>query len=101
MQLHRVKGQFGADTGVSMKLYHREDKWSWCTLDAIHLLINHRSYRKLYLANGIYYHHTIFILCFFTVLLDPSYKDYPVFDEKNVRNYPYQFGEMAREILES
>jgi len=38
---------------------------------------------------------------FLITLVDADNKDYPVFDEKNVRNYPYQFGEMAREILDS
>jgi hypothetical protein len=43
--IHRVKGDFGAATGVSMSLY-KNLKFDWRHLDAIHLLMNHRSYRE-------------------------------------------------------
>jgi hypothetical protein len=45
--IHRVKGDFGADTGVSMSLYTTK-KSDWRRLDVIHLLMNHRSYSELY-----------------------------------------------------
>ena len=42
-KIHRVKGAFGADAGVSMRLYN-DNNFNWQELDAIHLLMNHRSY---------------------------------------------------------
>lgn len=42
--IHRVKGDFGADTGVSSNLYRHSKDLDWHKLDAIHLLINHRYY---------------------------------------------------------
>ena len=72
--IHRVKGNFGADTGISQRLYkNRQHRWR--QLDAIHLLINHRYY------------------------LDPNFSKIPVFDEINIQTYEYPFGEMAREVL--
>ena len=43
--VHRVKGNFGADTTVSMSLYDNPT-FNWRHLDAIHLLVNHRDYSK-------------------------------------------------------
>lgn len=43
--IHRVKGAFGAATGTSLQLYTNVN-FNWRELDAIHLLINHRSYRN-------------------------------------------------------
>ena len=72
--IHRVKGNFGADKGISQGLYkNRQHRWR--QLDAIHLLINHRYY------------------------LDPNFSKIPVFDEINIQTYEYPFGEMAREVL--
>jgi hypothetical protein len=42
-----VKGNFGADTGVSMSIYTNK-KSDWRRLDVIHLLMSHRSYRELF-----------------------------------------------------
>ena len=44
--IHRVKGDFGADTSVSMSLYDNPT-FNWRHLDAIHLLVNHRVYSKI------------------------------------------------------
>lgn len=50
----------------------------WRQQDTIHLLINHRSY------------------------LDKEHiKEYPEFNEKNIKDYPYTFGIMAREVLDT
>ncbi|KAI9563498.1 hypothetical protein GHT06_010961 [Daphnia sinensis] len=73
--IHRVKGDFGVDTGVSVSIY-KNPIMDWRRLDIIHLLSGHRSY------------------------LDPNYNTTPVFDENNIRTYPYAFGEMAREVLD-
>ncbi|XP_046640933.1 uncharacterized protein LOC124326253 isoform X2 [Daphnia pulicaria] len=73
--IHRVKGDFGAATGVSMSLY-KNLKFDWRHLDVIHLLMNHRSY------------------------LDPNYNKTPVFDENNIRTYEYPFGDMVRHLLD-
>jgi hypothetical protein len=50
--IHRVKNNFGADTGVSMSLY-KNPKFDWRHLDVIHLLMSHRSYSK-YILRRIY-----------------------------------------------
>ena len=42
--------------------------------DTVHLLMNHRSY------------------------LDKHFKEYPEFNESNIVNYPYTFGQMARDV---
>ncbi|XP_046641059.1 uncharacterized protein LOC124326343 [Daphnia pulicaria] len=73
--IHRVKGDFGADTSVSMSLY-KNRKFDWRHLDIIHLLMNHRSY------------------------MDPKYNQTPVFDENNIRTYEYPFGDMVRQLLD-
>ena len=53
-----------------------KSQWpQWRQQDTIHLLINHRSY------------------------LDPHFKEYPAFDNINIANYSYTFGDMAREML--
>jgi len=71
--LHRVKLKFGVHMLVP-KLYLTQ--WpEWRQQDTIHLLINHRSY------------------------LDPHFKEYPAFDNVNIANYSYTFGDMAREML--
>lgn len=44
--VHRVEGGFGADTGVSNRLYTVKSYDGWRGLDAIHLLLGHRSYSK-------------------------------------------------------
>lgn len=73
--IHRVKGNFGADTGVSVSVY-KNPQMDWRRLDIIHLLMGHRSY------------------------MDPNFNKTPIFDENNIRTYPYPFGEMAREVLD-
>ena len=71
--LHRVKLKFGVHMLVP-QLY--KSQWpQWRQQDTIHLLINHRSY------------------------LDPHFKEYPAFDNINIANYSYTFGDMAREML--
>ena len=52
--IHRVKGNFGADTSVSMNLYENPT-FNWRHLDAIHLLVNHRSYSKFSQINCLIY----------------------------------------------
>ncbi|XP_032790024.2 uncharacterized protein LOC116927145 isoform X1 [Daphnia magna] len=73
--IHRVKGNFGADTGVSSNVY-ADPQMDWRRLDIIHLLAGHRSY------------------------MDPNFNITPVLDENTIRTYPYPFGEMAREVLD-
>ena len=71
--LHRVKWKFGVHQ-LMAKLY--ASQWpKWRNMDTIHLLISHRYY------------------------MDPQYEDIPVFDEVNIANYSYTFGEMARRVL--
>lgn len=71
--LHRVKLKFGVHM-LAAELY--KSQWpQWRHQETIHLLINHRSY------------------------LDPHYKDIPVFNEVNIANYSYTFGDMARQVL--
>ncbi len=53
LQLHRVKIKFGADIGISLKLY-KDPAFNWRALDAIHLLISHRSYRMCFNKNYYY-----------------------------------------------
>lgn len=74
--LHRVKLKFGVHMLIS-NLYKKV--WNeWRQQDTIHLLINHRSY------------------------LDKEHiKEYPEFNEKNIKDYPYTFGIMAREVLDT
>ena len=68
--VHRVKMRFGVHPLGDM-LY--ENKWAdWrLVLDTAHLLIRHRPY------------------------IDKHYNEYPVFNETNIINYPYTFGEMV------
>ena len=33
-------------------------------------------------------------------LVDPYYNDLKEFNEKNIKNYKYPFGQMAREVLD-
>uniref|UniRef100_A0A0P6DHA5 Sulfotransferase sult n=2 Tax=Daphnia magna TaxID=35525 RepID=A0A0P6DHA5_9CRUS len=72
--VHRVKVQFGADFDLSYNLYTYKE-FDWRALDTIHLMINHRHY------------------------MDPYYNVTPFFDENVVKNYPYPFGGMAREMV--
>ena len=53
LQLHRVKIKFGADIGISLKLY-KDSTFNWRALDAIHLLISHRSYSMCFNKNHYY-----------------------------------------------
>ena len=32
-------------------------------------------------------------------VVDPRYNEIPLFNETNIKTYPYPFGEMAREIV--
>ncbi|KAI9561780.1 hypothetical protein GHT06_012741 [Daphnia sinensis] len=72
--VHRVKLQLGSDLGLTNNLFTNEE-FDWRTLDAVHLMINHRYYT------------------------DPYYNETPIFDENTIKNYRYPFGEMAREIM--
>ncbi|KAI9563497.1 hypothetical protein GHT06_010960 [Daphnia sinensis] len=72
--IHRVKGDFGTDDGMSPNLYLNKE-FEWRHLDIIHLLIGQR------------------------IFWDPNYNATPVFDENNIRTYPYPIGEMIRELL--
>ncbi|XP_046448567.1 uncharacterized protein LOC124197245 [Daphnia pulex] len=75
--VHRVKGDFGIITDVSLNLYRNTSKpFEWRSLDSIHLLVNHRFY------------------------LDKNYNKTPTFNESNIQTYQYPFGEMAREVLD-
>lgn len=51
-----MKVQFGADLVLSLNLY-TEKEFDWRSLDTIHLMINHRSYRASYIS--------LSYLCFF------------------------------------
>lgn len=93
-KIHRVKGQFGVATGTSMKLY-TDTKFNWRALDAIHLLINHRHYRK----NIFDSKQTIILFYYLFISVDPGYKAIPVFDDRNITTYKFPFGEMARETM--
>jgi hypothetical protein len=70
--IHRVKGDFGADTGVSMSLY-KNRKFDWRHLDIIHLLMNHRSYNELFVITYQYEIYHFFLMecksCFDELLL--------------------------------
>jgi len=46
--VHRVKGDFGIITDVSLNLYRNtsSNHFDWRSLDSVHLLVNHRFYRK-------------------------------------------------------
>lgn len=73
--MHRVKWRFG----VHMLMQDLYDSMEWpdwrLNQDTIHLLINHRSY------------------------LDPHFKEYPDFNDRNIQHYPYMFGQLARLVL--
>lgn len=70
----------------------------WRSLDAIHLMINHRNYSNYYFYYNEEGIHKIY-LCDINVV-DPRYKEIPLFDESNIKTYPYPFGELAREIVD-
>ena len=69
-----VEKKLGTDS-LFEELYETKAWKEWTTYDAIHLLINHRSY------------------------LDPSYNETKEFDEFNIMTYNYTFGFMARQIM--
>ncbi|KAJ9587789.1 hypothetical protein L9F63_018772, partial [Diploptera punctata] len=71
--VHRVNYLFGVHISFTAKLYKVYWK-DWRTLYCVHLLTNHRYY-----------------------LDKENYEQYPSFDEENIKNYNYTFGEMARE----
>jgi len=90
--------QFGADLGLSLNLYTQKE-FDWRSLDTIHLMINHRSYRASYIL--LYYLFSCVLLrnrCILFIV-DPYYNQTPSFDEKIVKTYPYPFGDMAREMI--
>jgi hypothetical protein len=72
--VHQNKLDLGTQMLVN-NLYYRKDWNEWDKMDAIHLLLNHRSY------------------------LD---KESPIkeFDEINIRNYSFTFGTIARSIFQ-
>nr|CAH0101896.1 unnamed protein product [Daphnia galeata] len=73
--LHRVKGEFGADSKKSLKHFTEEGYEGWRKNDAIHLLVNH--------------------------LYSVKPQDFKplVFDEEMIQTYKFPFGQMAREVL--
>ena len=72
--VHQNKLDLGTQMLVG-NLYYNKNWTEWKNMDAIHLLLNHRSY------------------------LD---KDSPIkeFDEINLKNYTFTFGQIARDILQ-
>ncbi|XP_046640742.1 uncharacterized protein LOC124326129 [Daphnia pulicaria] len=73
--IHRVKGDFGADTEVGSNLF-TDPNYDWRRFDIIHMLMGHRYY------------------------MDPHFNETEEFDEGNIRTYRYTFGTMAREVLD-
>ena len=73
---HVVNNRFGTAAHKAECLYFKYCKDWRTSLEAIHLLINHRHY------------------------LDAK-SPIKEFDENNILNYNYTFGEMCREILDS
>ena len=71
---HAVRNKFGTQMLIE-ELYEMKDWKEWIEYDTIHLLVNHRSY------------------------LDLNYNETKEFDEFNILNYNYTFGEMCRKIL--
>ena len=71
---HAVRNKFGTQMLIA-ELYEMKDWKEWIEYDTIHLLVNHRSE------------------------LDLNYNETKEFDEFNILNYNYTFGEMCREIL--
>ena len=96
--IHRVKGDFGVDTGVSMNLFKNKN-FDWRKLDAIHLLINHRSKSNWLNFKSINGLDLIWYSCHSNISVDPNYNKTRDFDEDNIQTYEYPFGEMAREVI--
>ncbi len=71
---HAVRNKFGTQMLIE-ELYEMKDWKEWIEYDTIHLLVNHRSE------------------------LDLNYNETKEFDEFNILNYNYTFGEMCRKIL--
>lgn len=44
--IHRVQHVFGALVNTAVKLYKDDPSLKWRELDAIHMIVNHRDYRK-------------------------------------------------------
>ena len=93
--------QFGADVLFSYYLYVNED-FNWRTLDTIHLMINHRHYRT-YAQWSIYFSQLTRRLWLYLIIgiVDLYYNKTPILDEKTIKDYPYPFGAMAREMIEA
>ena len=72
--VHRVKLKFGVHMLIN-QLYNSQVWDEWKSQDTIHLLMNHRYY------------------------LDPHFRDYPEFNQDNIKDYPYTFGQMARQVV--
>ncbi|XP_032799730.2 uncharacterized protein LOC116936631 [Daphnia magna] len=73
--VHREPKRLGVHF-MLREMFQESDNFPWYEkLDTVHLLINHRSY------------------------LDMFYKDYRYFNERNILHYPFNFGEMARLVL--
>ena len=72
--VHRQESRLGVK--FMMREIYQSSDYPWREeLDAVHLLINHRMY------------------------LDMYFKDYRYFNERNILHYPFNFGEMARLVL--
>jgi hypothetical protein len=72
--VHVVAKKFGTHMLIE-ELYEMNEWEEWIEYDTIHLLVNHRSE------------------------LDLNYNETKEFDEFNILNYNYTFGEMCRKIL--
>lgn len=73
--MHRVKVRLGVSQLMD-KMYEFQDWPNWSqNYDTIHLLMNHRDY------------------------LDSHFKEYGELNERNIQNYPYIFGKLARLVV--
>ena len=71
---HAVENKFGTQMLIE-ELYEMKDWKEWIEYDTIHLLVNHRSE------------------------LDLNYNETKEFDQFNILNYNYTFGEICRKVL--
>jgi hypothetical protein len=73
--MHRVKLRLGV-AQLMDELYEFKEWPNWDqNYDTMHLLTGHRYY------------------------LDPHFKEYPDFNERNIQHYPYMFGKLARLVV--
>jgi hypothetical protein len=72
--IHRVKNRLGTENLIHKLYFDKNWKEYGKEFDAVHLLVNHRSY------------------------LDPK-SPIKEFNETNIRDYEFSFGRIARDIL--